>query len=165
MKTLILSIFCVFLTSGICYSQNVPDSVFLYVDTQLDASRDSVSKLLKQVRHLDSAYTHSEKEHIQDSIAYHNQNLIIETLKNELTAKPVDKPLIQWNGFHLGLSAMYQFSDSILTKSTVLNGTQYAIEGIAGITITDKLLLNGIIGIPLSKEKFYLKIYMGYKIF
>lgn len=74
-------------------------------------------------------------------------------------------PAIRWDGFHLGLSAQYNFEDEILTKETVLAGMRYDVTMAAKVVLFAKVSGTLMAGIPLRKDKFYLKMSAEYRIF
>jgi len=97
-------------------------------------------------------------------LSMEDKDLQIEVLKNN-SVKYEIPPLFKFTGFYAGLSAQYNFNDSVLTKSTFLGGLNYAIEINTGILVADKFIINGTAGIPLSREKIYVKAFIGYRIF
>ena len=88
----------------------------------------------------------------------------IENLKYNII-KPDIPQLFRFTGFYAGISAQYNFNDSILTRTTFINGLNYAIETHSGFIFADKLLIDGLVGIPLSKQKIFIKAFIGWKIF
>ena len=88
----------------------------------------------------------------------------IEVLKNNSVKYDIP-PLFKFTGFYAGLSAQYNFNDSVLTKATFINGLNYSIEMNTGLIIGDKFLISGTAGIPLSRQKIYIKAFIGYRIF
>jgi hypothetical protein len=141
------------------YSQNVPDSVFIYVDAQLDASRDSVRILLMQNTNLrDTVVPNLQRQIRRDSVQIANYNRIV-----DISMKPAEKePFFKWSGFWIGLNTSYGF-DSIITKSTVLGNLQWEITTTARITIAKQWEFSGGAVLPL-KEKFKLKCGIAYLI-
>ena len=101
---------------------------------------------------------------IQLKLNLHDKDAQLENLKR-LNSSVNTPSLFVWQGFYAGISAQYNFNDSILTKTTFLNGMNYAIETHAGVIIADKLLLDGLIGIPLSKQKIFIRAFIGWKLF
>lgn len=105
----------------------------------------------------------------KDSIIQHLGNNLkekdtqIELLKNQFS--PVIPPMIVWQGFYAGVSAQYNFADSILTRTTFINGIFYSIEGTASLMIANKVLVNAVFGIPLNRNKVFIKVVAGWRVF
>ncbi len=145
----------------------------------LDSSRVKQLRAFQaRYEFLDSAYPSAVREIAKDDsiIAISDRQIdnlqqqnfklqeSVDMLKGETVPFKIP-PLFVWQGFHVGLSAQYSFEDSILTKTTFLNGMVYALEGRAGVLVGERLILEGSFGIPLSKRKMYVKAFVGWRLF
>lgn len=150
-----------------CFSQTSLDTCkqnFLIARETTKKVRDSLKIIIDAGEIMKHEIYVKDTIIIQLKLNLHDKDAQLENLKR-LTSSVTTAPLFVWQGFYAGISAQYNFNDSILTKATVLNGLNYAIETHAGVIIADKLLLDGLIGIPLSKQKIFVKAFIGWKIF
>lgn len=74
------------------------------------------------------------------------------------------QPIMEWQGFFLGLSTHYSFADSIITKASFINGLQYSIYANANVRVW-KLQIQPIFNLPLSKNPCSIELKAGYKLF
>lgn len=74
-------------------------------------------------------------------------------------------PVFRWDGFYLGMSAQYNFEDSVLTRQTVLGGMKYDITATMRVVMFGRLVGSLQAGVPVRKEKFYLKVGAEYRVF
>lgn len=152
---------------GNVYSQTFDElqDIFYYTSKKLDAARDSVQILEKKTDVQDSIINNQKRIIKNDSLVNANNEQIIVTLKEQLYYRSEKSAFIEFKGFYAGLTASYSFNDSVISKHTIIEGTVYDLTGTFKFDIMNKACISGGIGIPLRKEKFYLKISVEYKLF
>jgi hypothetical protein len=139
--------------------------IFYYTSKKLDAARDSVRILNQKAGLQDSIISNQNKIIKNDSMININNEQVIKTLKEQLYKTDDENALIVFKGFYGGLTAAYAFNDEAITKQTIIEGTFYDLTGMFKFDLMNKAMISGGIGIPLRKEKFYLKIAVEYKLF
>ncbi len=139
--------------------------IFYYTSKKLDAARDSISILEKKTDLQDSIINNQNRIIKNDSLVNDNNEQIIGTLKEQLFKGSQESGFIEFKGFYAGLTASYSFNDSIITKHTIIEGTAYDLTGIFKFDVMNKACISGGIGIPLRKDKFYIKISVEWKVF
>lgn len=93
-----------------------------------------------------------------------DKNEQIEMFKHR-EAKVELLPLVKWDGLHLGVTAAYGFNDAIIIKQTVLEGMEYDLTLNARAVFWGKWTGGLGVGVPLRKEKFYIKGSVEYRLF
>lgn len=152
--------------SGSVYSQTYEElqDIFFYTSVKLDQARDSI-EIMKSIIHKQDSVIQNDKVIIRnDSLEIRNNEAAIEMLKGEVTKVELP-PMVEWKGFYPGLSIAYPFNDSVLTKQTLLDGLRYDLTAAFKFSIIGRLDIAGIVGIPLRKEKFYIKLQTDWRVF
>lgn len=148
------------------YSQTYEElqDIFFYTSKKLDEARDSI-KILNSIKARQDIIIVNHKKVLQkDSVLLMNCEQQVEVLKVE--AAKIELPaVIKWKGLYPGLSIAYPFNDSVLTKQTFFDGLKYDLTASFKFEVIGKLDVSGIVGIPLRKEKFYIKIQTDWKVF
>ncbi len=169
MKTILLII----LLSAISYSQTALDSCktnFLIARATTKKVRDSLAIEIKANAILKSkdSILATDLDTAKSDIIHYKLQIRDRDSQLQLYHDKYEgiqlEPLIKFTGFFAGISAQYNFNDSILTKTTFINGLQYSLEVTGGVIWASKWALNGTLGIPLSRNKLYIKAYIGYRL-
>lgn len=163
MKKLLIALL---LISGTAFGQTFEElqDIFFYTSKKLDQARDSIEIMKKIASKQDSIINNDKKIRAGDSLELLNKDAAIELLKSEVTKVELP-PVVEWKGFWPGLSVAYPFNDSVLTKQTVFDGLQYDITAAFKFSVIGRLDIAGIVGIPLRKEKFYIKLQTDWRVF
>lgn len=140
------------------------EDIFFYTSTKLDEARDSVSILKEINKKQMQALQNSLKIQENDSIQLMNCEKQVEILKVEMTKLELP-PVIEWKGFYPGISAAYPFNDSVLTKQTIIDGLMFDLTATFKFAVMKLIDVSALIGIPLRKEKFYIKLQTDYRLF
>ena len=113
----------------------------------------------KTIQAIDSALTYRKKEN--EKI---REQLI--SLQGEIIdLQTVRKPVIEWVGFYIGSGTGFHFTDSVISKETMLNTLWNSVYLISRAQLRIKdFMLTGQFDIPL-KNKPALKIDLAYRIF
>lgn len=96
-------------------------------------------------------------------LTLHDKEIFITSLKQSFS--PVIPSLVTWRGFYMGIGVAYPFNDSIITQSTFFAGLKYDLTATFKFSVVDKFDISGQVGIPLRKEKIYLRANLEYRIF
>jgi hypothetical protein len=146
-----------FLDSAICYKVK-----FQSTDS-ISKSKDTIITDYENVMTLQS-----ERLKGKDSIIK-NQKLELVNCKEQknilINSQTSSSGIIRYEGTFIGINLGYIFADSILTKSTVINGIDYGIYCKPRFTLNNNLEFEPCVIIPLSKKKFGIFVNIGYKIF
>lgn len=163
MKKLLIALL---LISGTVFGQTYEElqDIFFYTSMKLDQARDSIEIMKKIAYKQDSIINNDKKIRAGDSLELLNKDAAIELLKGEVTRVELP-PMVEWKGFWPGLSVAYPFNDSVLTKQTVFDGLKYDITAAFKFAVMRVIDIAGIIGIPLRKEKFYIKLQTDWRVF
>jgi len=163
MKKLLIGLL---LISGTVFGQTFEElqDIFFYTSKKLDQARDSIEIMKKIAYKQDSIINNDKKIIAGDSLEMLNKDAALEILKGEV-ARVELPPVIEWKGFYPGLSVAYPFNDSVLTKQTVFDGLKYDLTAAFKFSVIGRLDIAGIVGIPLRKEKFYIKLQTDWRVF
>jgi hypothetical protein len=142
-----------FLDSAITYNLKYKsaDSIVKLQDTIISDYEDVIVMQNERLQGKDTIIKNKDKE-----ISICNEQIKIFTGTGE--------KLFSFEGFFVGYQGTYLFQDSIITKSTFLQGIQNSIYGEFHFKIKD-FRIQPAINIPLARQPFGLSLKIGYRIF
>ena len=143
-----------FLDSAICYKVK-----FQSTDS-ISKSKDTILTDYEKIMTLQS-----ERLQGKDSII-NNQKLELVNCKEQknilINSQTSSSSILKYEGTFIGINLGYIFADSILTKSTVLNGIDYSLYIKPRFVLNQRLEIEPYAIVPFSKKKFGIFINIGY---
>lgn len=130
---------------------------------RLDTARDIQEITLKQLKLSNDDNENYKKDITNLKLNIADKDHEIELLKNQ-TVKIDLPPFMKWKGFYPGIQVSYQFSDSILTKQTIINGLQFDVTGTIKFEVVGRLDFGIGLVFPLRAEKFGIRTTLEYQL-